>query len=125
MQKEDIIAGLKQALARGESKEEAVQSFVNAGYSAADINDAAATVLSSAQEKPKPLPQSTPVANAASTGSVQQLPKPTSLFSAPESPAKTESQKAGVSNGMKIAILVAALLVLIALGISLFFFNVF
>ena len=39
--REDIIAGLKNALERGESLEKAVQSFINAGYNPAEVREAA------------------------------------------------------------------------------------
>lgn len=41
MTKEEIIGGLKNALDRGESLERAKQSFVNAGYSQDEVNEAA------------------------------------------------------------------------------------
>ncbi|MEM3405718.1 MAG: hypothetical protein QW117_01955 [Candidatus Pacearchaeota archaeon] len=41
MKKEDIIAGLKQAMERGESLEKAKLTFINAGYPVADVEDSA------------------------------------------------------------------------------------
>jgi hypothetical protein len=41
MEKGDIIAGLKQALSRGDPLEKAKQSFINAGYSKKDVEDSA------------------------------------------------------------------------------------
>ena len=38
---DEIISGLKNALERGSSMEEAVQSFLNAGYSPASVREAA------------------------------------------------------------------------------------
>src|SRR3989344_1349632 len=42
--KEEIVGGLKNALERGSYLEQAVQSFINAGYNAAEIRDAAALI---------------------------------------------------------------------------------
>lgn len=41
MAKEDIIGGLRNAIERGESLESAMQSFVNAGYNANEVKEAA------------------------------------------------------------------------------------
>ncbi len=41
MPRQDILAGLKNALARGDSLEKAKQSFINAGYNAKDVEVAA------------------------------------------------------------------------------------
>lgn len=42
--KEEIISGIKNALARGESIEKIVQSFVNAGYNADTVRQAAGEI---------------------------------------------------------------------------------
>lgn len=39
--REDIVAGLRNALERGESLEKAVQSLINAGYNPIEVNQAA------------------------------------------------------------------------------------
>ena len=41
MQKEEITGGLKSALERGYSLEDAKQSFINAGYNPRDVEDSA------------------------------------------------------------------------------------
>lgn len=41
--KEELIAGIRNALERGESLDQAVRSFINAGYHANDVNEAAGT----------------------------------------------------------------------------------
>jgi len=43
MPKEEIIAGLKQAIERGSSLEQAKQSFINAGYSREEVEEAASS----------------------------------------------------------------------------------
>ncbi len=40
MSEEFIIQGIKYALVKGQSKEQAAQSFINAGYSAQEVNSA-------------------------------------------------------------------------------------
>ena len=44
MTKEEILAGLKQAIERGESLEQAKQSFINAGYNTREVEEAAASL---------------------------------------------------------------------------------
>ena len=44
--REEIISGLKNATTRGESLEKATASFVNAGYNAPEVQQAAATLRS-------------------------------------------------------------------------------
>jgi hypothetical protein len=46
--KEDILAGLKNALERGSSLEVAAQSFINAGYNPVDVKEAASVISSGA-----------------------------------------------------------------------------
>jgi hypothetical protein len=41
MVREDIVAGLKNAMARGQSLEQAVQSFIRAGYNDLEVREAA------------------------------------------------------------------------------------
>lgn len=43
--REEIIAGLRNAIARGQGLQQAVQSFINAGYNAAEVK-AAAEIIS-------------------------------------------------------------------------------
>ena len=54
MTKEEILAGLKQAIERGESLEQAKQSFINAGYNPRDVEEAAASFEGVLTEYPKP-----------------------------------------------------------------------
>jgi len=44
MIKEEITAGLRQAIERGYSLEQAKQSFINAGYNSRDIEDSASSL---------------------------------------------------------------------------------
>ncbi len=46
--KDELVSGLKNAIERGSSLEQAIQSFLNAGYSPTDVSDAARFVSSGA-----------------------------------------------------------------------------
>ncbi len=47
MVREDIVAGLRNAVEKGEPLEEAKQSFISAGYSKADVEEASSSIQSS------------------------------------------------------------------------------
>jgi cobalamin biosynthesis Mg chelatase CobN len=93
MTKEEITYGLKRAIEKGDSLDLAVQSFINAGYNAAEVQAAASTVSSSASSLLKP-----------------SIEKPVSIIS-----QKSES----ASTKMVIGIIVLLVLILISLGIYL------
>jgi hypothetical protein len=71
MGKEDIIAGLKQAVARGDSLERAKISFINAGYSRKDVEDSVYSVQNSVSSLTSSLPESK-ITNT----SISQIPSP-------------------------------------------------
>ncbi|MEA3330047.1 MAG: hypothetical protein U9Q06_04865, partial [Nanoarchaeota archaeon] len=69
MPRQDIVAGLKNALERGEPITKAKQSLINAGYSLNEVNEAANYLTGGAvevnipktpQPKPTPPPQTQP-----------------------------------------------------------------
>jgi len=53
MEKEEIIAGLRQAIERGHSLEQAKQSFLNAGYNSREVEEAAASISGVLTEFPE------------------------------------------------------------------------
>ena len=57
MVREDIIGGLKNAFARGEKLENAIRSFINAGYSEKDVREAAKQFQEGAISLTSDLPQ--------------------------------------------------------------------
>ncbi|HLC53180.1 MAG TPA: hypothetical protein VJK03_01435 [Candidatus Nanoarchaeia archaeon] len=63
--KDEIVGGLRNALELGESLEQAVQSFINAGYPPNEVREAAAILVPSATallepSSQPPSPQSSP-----------------------------------------------------------------
>jgi len=142
--KEEIAAGLKNAVERGTSIDQAIQSFINAGYNAAEVNEAALLVSSGAmtiinnpnQKQPKlslpatpagqPIPAVKPILQTTDTPGV--LPsKPvvgTNFPVEPRQPQRLEVQpvKKGTSTGLVIT-LVIILLILIAGLISTLMFK--
>ena len=70
MVREDILGGLKNALERGESMQDAKASLISAGYSQAEVEEALAT-LEKVQVKRKEIPIPT-----ITTVSLEQPPTP-------------------------------------------------
>ena len=76
MTKQEIISGLKNAVARGESIQKASQSFINAGYSPADVQQAASQInmglasnISSSTQTPTH-PQQSPIPHLSASNSL-------------------------------------------------------
>lgn len=85
--KEEITAGIKNALERGASLEDAARSFINAGYNPVEVNEAAnnfssgaSNVLYSTPAQPISTTQANPLTQQAVMPQSTQ-PKPKSNFS--------------------------------------------
>ncbi len=144
--KEEIIGGLRNALDRGESIEKAMQSFINAGYSAAEVREAAGMINPSATSvlygQPSPAGTSSGVkaAGSASTPNAPTTPS-SSTPTRPVSPAPTQpsgtspqpatkpspaassgttqpaAQPSNPAKGKKTAILLASILILLVIAL--------
>jgi len=82
--REDIVAGLKNAVERGESVEKAVAAFINAGYNQDEVQEAAKSLgfLHPKQEQipqPKLAPVPVPVQQIQQKPQFKPLPKSPSL----------------------------------------------
>ncbi len=97
MSKEEIIEGLKAAVAKGESLNKAMVSFYNSGYSKQDIEDAARALESPQISQPRPAAQpSTRPAAPQPKVVTEQKEAEKSTFNAPEpeySPEENLSQE--------------------------------
>jgi len=110
MPKEEIIEGLKYALARGESLPKAMMSFYNAGYSKGDIEEAA-RILQAPQ-----LPQIQPSQQQIRQSQIPQAPRVTQRVSAYEEKPK------GVGKTL-ILMLVFSLILLLGILVAVFLFK--
>ena len=72
--REEILAGLKNALERGESLERAVQSFINAGYNPAEVRQAAQLLSDGALSTLHP--QTEPIRKIQMQSSIQNIREP-------------------------------------------------
>jgi len=98
MTKEEIAGGLKNALERGQSMEEAIYTFVSAGYNPNEVNEAVALINQGGISQ---IIQQAAAAQATSPmGENSELPAP----GAAETPVKSDKKK---------KILVIALIVLL------------
>jgi len=144
MIKEDIIAGLKNAMEKGATLEQAKASFINAGYNPGDVEAAASSmggVLSKIPETLKqPFQQPRQLQQAQKQPSQQpkqlsqssQFVPPHLRFPQPKQPQKIKQQKQPAQpqfpqqqkpKSKKIVAIVAVILVLllIILGVSFIF----
>ncbi|MFH1290508.1 MAG: hypothetical protein ABIH92_03805 [Nanoarchaeota archaeon] len=69
----DLVAGLRNAISHGSSLDEAINSFISAGYNSTDVREAAQLVGGGASQIAHPLASNPP---QKSPTSAQQLPSP-------------------------------------------------
>jgi hypothetical protein len=110
--REDIAGGLRNALERGENLENAVRTFINAGYSEKEVRDAAeyavsGTLASLTHVSPKEIRTKKPV--------IKQL--------VTKKPQNKASSKNKSPLGLKVFILGGALLILAGILVSTLFFR--
>lgn len=130
--KEELIGGMRNALERGETIEQAIQTFMNAGYSPNEVREAASFVAPSAaaalygQTSPalpsSSMPSSAPAQPAASSKSPSLPSAPSSSPVASASPAvqPLPTTPAQPPQGKKtlVILIVVLLLLLVLLGVT-------
>ncbi len=105
---EEIIAGIKNALERGESLDEAMQSFINSGYKSVEVREAVNSLTGSTTPLMYP---GTPVQQTSTSA------QPISL-SSPSSEASVPLKVSGGTDKKKVIFLVVLLLVLVGILIT-------
>ncbi|HUW43554.1 MAG TPA: hypothetical protein VMV95_01155 [Bacillota bacterium] len=122
MVKEEIVAGLKYAIAKGENLPNAMMSFYNAGYSKQDIEEAARVLQAS------PLPRTQPTLPIQQPG--QQPIQQNTLQPTQQSPAPMVTQRVSAYGGKPksrgkalIFVLVLFLVILFGILIAVFLFR--
>lgn len=135
---DELIGGIRNALERGETVEQAMQTFLNAGYSPNEVREAAALVAPSATaaiygQVPGILPSSSPAAQtkaAVPSSSPTSSPAPATAPSQPSSKVSSQavqslptltSQSPPHSKKTIIILIVALLILLTLLGITLLY----
>jgi len=132
MAKEDIVEGLRYALAKGETLDKAMMSFFNSGYTKEEIEDAA-RILQAPQTFPTVQQPTNPTPQSISQASPQQAPalnqgyqQLTPGSTMPPSPTQKISAYGTThhSPGKAITIvLILLLLVLLGILVSVFLFK--
>ena len=105
--KEEIVEGLKNAISHGASLDSAVRSFLAAGYSPNDVNEAALSLTSGAL-------------SMTSQPQAQFLLSPSQAPQAPQAPQTSPQEKKQTPKWLKISI-IALLLLIIGMGFVMLF----
>jgi len=126
MIKEEIVSGLKQAIERGYSLEQAKQSFVNAGYNNRDISDSASSLGGIITSNPEisNIPQisqmsSVPNILPPEISSTPPQQTPPELSQIPPQPTQLPQETQTKSKTLVIILIV--ILILIVLGLAALF----
>lgn len=109
---QELIGGLKNALARGETLVKAKQSFINAGYPQAEVEAAARKV-----------PAATPQISKPTTALSPTQPSPTIQKPQPTTTALSPTQPKTISKTFIIILIVSSALILIGAAILGLFWN--
>ncbi|MEK6820762.1 MAG: hypothetical protein AABX71_03560, partial [Nanoarchaeota archaeon] len=72
--RQEILAGIRNALEKGESLEQAKASFINAGYGRRDVEEAAASILGFS-EPTEEVPEATKISSTLTTAQMPQKKK--------------------------------------------------
>lgn len=125
MVRDDIVAGLKNAIERGDSLEKAKQSFMSAGYSYEEVEAAShlvnVGVLTPASEEEKLPPSRTqpPMQTEPQLSTQESMQPPTSSqISLPQKPAGGKTKRSS-----KVILLIIILIILIAVFILTMIFR--
>ncbi|MEK6928850.1 MAG: hypothetical protein AABW65_02765 [Nanoarchaeota archaeon] len=115
--KEEIIGGLKNAIERGYSLEEAVQTFINAGYNPFEVNEVAKIINAGAISVLSPKKQDI---QPKTTSALSELSRPpeTAFKNFPSSAAQEPGKK---SNAPLITILIILIFLIILVLLGLLF----
>jgi hypothetical protein len=108
---EEILSGLRTGMERGFSLDSAVQSFINAGYNPAEVNEAAALVArgqAPASIKPSSQIPVQPLPKTPQVGMPQPKLSETSKLQTTEKPATPKK--------MKLLLIIAIILILLIVG---------
>ncbi len=118
MVNETILGGLKIAVSHKSSLKDAMQSFYNAGYDKAEVEEAAKIIFDEQTKQPKSLSQETKKIIPQGKTSKQPLKKQTQVPVTPEIKKKPSKKNLGL-----IILLVGILIILLGALVGLFIFK--
>jgi hypothetical protein len=129
MPKEEILTGLRNGLARGESIEQAIQTLIGAGYNAEEINEAANSINTGVISR-MPLPQTPPTIQAIQNAVAPQTQQTSQYPPLPVQQTINQTQqiqetslttnKKKIPAGLVIALVILGAFLLLLGGIMLF-----
>lgn len=105
MVKEEILTGIKNGLARGESIQEATQTLIAAGYNPEEVNEAANSVNTGVLSR-MPLPQTTPTIKEIQNAVQPQQTTPQQNIPSSYQPLPTQTQKKKIPKGLMISLII-------------------
>ncbi len=106
---DEILAGMKNAVAKGSSVEQAAQSFINAGYNPSEVSEMASLLSSnSSQVQFKKLPEPVQV---------------TEQSGAPSSPESSGAEKPKQASKTMIIVLIIVALIIVGAAMGLLLFK--
>src|SRR3989344_7659558 len=118
MANQDIVNGLRQALARGESLKQAMITFYNAGYKKEEIEDAAREIQGNQRLQ---YSSQTQYQQPATFTQQPQYQQPTQPIQKVSSYTSTTGQVEGKKWGSKMVWILGSILVLLVISLSLAF----
>ena len=126
---EELAGGLKNALERGATLQQAKQSFLNSGYSPQEIQNAIQKMHSTSTQIIKPIKQESPIQTPIQTPiqppikplaqQTQALPQQT------PAPIQTPTKKYSPTTTIIILSIVGVIIIIISLVVGLFWNNIF
>ncbi|VVB79337.1 Uncharacterised protein [uncultured archaeon] len=120
----EVLEGLKQAIARGESLQRAMQSFTNAGYSQEEVEEASHYLQTGVMPTPQPIMPQQPTLQKfppLPTPSISQPPTPLPS-QPPQQLAPQAPQQKNIGTGW-IILLIVVLVILVGALFGILFFK--
>ena len=125
MARQELVSGIRQAVSKGESLRDAMVSFLNAGYSKEDIEDAARIVQGEGIENTQPKIEIKKPIVAPEIPKKEYIEQATPIENIPSAPAMTQKVSAYTSkpsssmSASKKIFLVVLFIFLTLIGVSL------
>ena len=124
--RDEIVAGLRNAIVRGQSLEQAVQSFINAGYNPQEVKAAAQIISTGVSSIVYPRPSksvSQPQAKSRTPAApfAPSPPKEEDKHTLPQSPKTSVRQKGGGKVGIIIFIIFLLLVFVSAIAYLIYY----
>ena len=122
---EELAGGLKNALERGATLQQAKQSFLNSGYSPQEIQNAIQKMHSTSTQIIKPIKQESPIQTPIQTPIKPLAQQTQALPQQTPAPIQTPTKKYSPTTTIIILSIVGVIIIIISLVVGLFWNNIF